>query len=299
MTKIEEAEMAMFNRLSKQLDDDKSIYSADTDMKDAVDAFNVSKAANDKASKDAHPDNSVYNDQKLSNKVEMSKTAALYSGLALVKFIKLGKNLEAEQLLTEPNDYLAHQDMECARLAQVAHDFLENHLEDLSPTTVTTEDLKALAGTIKLFLDTKGTSDNLHKVSPTLTKIYKASFDPVFTSIEHLRLVVRKYEKSNFDFFTRTMANMIVDTVYVRHTSIVVEAMLKSTGLPLNGLLVGFLKSKKTGVTNEDGIAEIDQIRSGKDTMICTLNGKEVLRMKITIKRSTTNHYNVVVEVGE
>jgi hypothetical protein len=54
--------------------------------------------------------------------------------------------------------------------------------------------------------------------------------------------------------------------------------------------------AKKSAITDSEGNAQIDEVKSGKDTLAGVLNNKVIYTGNVVIKKGTTNHYNLLIE---
>ena len=296
MTNREQAQRTMFAALDKELTDDSASYTSNPDYVDEVDTFRDAYTANTKAATAAHADNSGFSKEKLDEKIVLSNLASNLSGKAYVKLINKGKPSIAEQLNTEPTDYRQVADSQCAILAQAAHDLMNANLADLSPSTITAPMLVSLQKEIDKFTNLQGTSETVHEVSPALTKLFKDSFKPVMVTVTHLKLLTRDYQTTDLPFYQRLMASTIIPTVNVHHTYVEVHAVSKTTGKPLEGLIFTLSNTKKTAVTDENGIATFEEVKGGKALMGNDLAGKVRCHQNIVIKSGRLNHYEVIID---
>jgi len=296
MTNREQAQTGMFIAVEKELSDDSGHYDTNNAFKAEVLLFLAAWLANKTAGEKAHADNSGFSQEKLDKKIIVSDTASNLSGKANVKFINSGKPSLAEQLNTEPSDYSQKADAECARLAQVAHDFLAENIDLIKPDYVTVEALEAFQVEITDFVASRGTSEIVHEVSPELTQIYKDSFAPVMMTIDHLKFLVRDYKTTDNEFYTRFMAATKIPTVNVHHTYVQGLVTGKVSGNPLVAAVFTLTKGKKSGTTDKDGNFLIEEVRAGKDTITGVLDGVVIYTADITIKRGRTNYFEIVVE---
>ena len=296
MTNREQAQTGMFIAVEKELSDDSGHYDTNNAFKAEVLLFLAAWLANKTAGEKAHADNSGFSQEKLDKKIIVSDTASNLSGKANVKFINSGKPSLAEQLNTEPSDYSQKADAECARLAQVAHDFLAENIDLIKPDYVTPEALAAFQEEITNFIAIKGNSEIVHEVSAELTQIYKGSFAPVMMTIDHLKFLVRDFKTTDFDFYTRFMASTKIPTINVHHTYVEGHVVGKVSGKIIEGGVFTLTKGKKSGTTDYEGNFKIEEVRSGKDILTGVLDGDIIYTGHITIKRGTTNHFEIVVE---
>jgi hypothetical protein len=282
--------------LEKELNDDIEYYKDNNAFKAEVLLFFNAWAINKAAGEKANINNSGFSQEKLDQKNKLSKIASNHSGKSYVKFINLEKVSLAEQLHTEPSDYSHKADAECARLAQVAHDFLAENINLLNPDVVTPLILQEFQNEITRFMELKGSSEVVHEVSPELTKQYNASFAPVMMRVRHLKLLVRDFETTDNGFYTRLKASTKIPPVNVHHTFVEGKVMGKLSGNPLVGAVFSLTKAKKSGTTDNNGYFLIEKVKSGKDTLTGMFNENIIYSENITIKIGKTTHVEIIVE---
>ncbi len=295
MTNKEQAVTKMFTALGVELAADNGAYAGNQDFIDEAGSFGDNAKTNTDAATAAHVDNSGFSAEKLKAKITLAALASNLSGKAYVKFINLGKLSIAQQLHIEPTDYKQESDSNCAKLAQEGHDLMNTNIGDLTPNTIDIGMLNGLQKSIDNFKSTAGSSDTVHETSVELTKKFKASFKPVMVNVEHLRLLARDYETSNNVFFTKLMASMVIPTINVHHTIVSITATAKSTGKAVENAVFTLTNPKKSGTTDFEGNAEIDEVKAGKDILTGVYNGAVIYTAHIVIKRGKTVHFDVVI----
>ena len=220
MTRREQSYMTMVNGLAKEFDDDSEIIAKDPKLKAEIAAFEIDRANNEQAANEAFITNTGFSDEKLEAKMAVATEAAILSGRAYVKFSNLKKASIYEQLHTNAYDYSQAPDIECAKIAQNAHDLLLVNIADPTESIITTERLIAFQKMIDHFKDLKGTSNLVHEVSPELTKKFKLSFVPLKTRVKNIKLLMAAYKKTNPDFYNRVKACMKLPVVHIIHTKV-------------------------------------------------------------------------------
>jgi len=296
MTNREQALTTMFMALKSELELESGVFQENEDFNDESKVFLTALEYNLKCGTEAHASNSGYSTDKQTAKENLCESAANLSGKAYYKFRKLGKMNLAEQLHTEPTEYLYVSDSECANMAQTSLDLMKANLVDLGPKTVTADMLNELQKEIEHYKSVQGMSATVHGVSPALTKKYKDSFGPVLVSVENLKYLVRDFKGTNLAFYDRVMASTIVPTINIHHTTLSINALAKSNGAGVPKIVFSLATAKKSGTTDENGMAEIELIKAGMDTLTGVLEGKTVYSGPIHIKRGSANHTEVVIE---
>jgi hypothetical protein len=297
MTNTEQSQKAMFVALEQELETDNAAYNGNEDYEAEVVLFKAAHADNIAKAAAAHADNSGFSAEKLKEKGVLSDMASNLSGKAYVKFINKGREDLAEQLHIEPTDYKQAADSQCATLAQAGHDLMQLNLGLLSPThTVTDAMLIDFQNEINKFMSIQGSSETVHEVSPMLTQEFKDSFKPVMMRVDHLKYLTRDYKISNTGFFDRLMASTVIPTINVHHTYVDVHAVWKNSGKPVEGMIFLLSNCKKTGSTNWEGNAKLEEVKRGKAVLRGELASKVKYEAHIVILNGKTNHYEVVIE---
>ncbi len=297
MTNNEQAQKTMFNALDKELDADSAAYEGNEDYVAEVALFKEALADHNAKAAAAHADNSGFSADKLKQKIILSDRASNLSGKAYVKLMNLDMQSVADQLHIEPTDYNHVADSECATLAQAAHDLMYSQLSVLSVTnTITAAMLVDFKKEIDKFVGIQGTSEMVHAVSPLLTKAFKDSFKPVMMRRDNLILLTRDYKTSNPGFYERLMASTVIPTINVHHTYVEVNVKGKNTGKPIEGVLFTLSNCNKTGTTNWEGNAKLEEVKKGPAVLRGETASKVRFEAHIVIKGGVTNHYDVVIE---
>ena len=296
MTRRERAIMDMSDALDAELTEDSAIYTGNHEFEDGVATFRQNKQAADAAALAAYPAEQKFSKSKLAAKIELAISLSILCDLAFVSLKKLKQFSLADTLSTNKSDYIHIPDGECVTLCKAMHKILFDNMELINIPSITTQVLADLLKEIEAFGNLKGTSQKVREVSPVHTQAFKDSLVPLLDSVDDLQRLVGFYFKPNPDFYARVIATSSIPTVHVYHTYIIITCILKSTGKPAVGIIFSLGNSRKTATTDRDGKASFEEVRSGQDVLIGTFNGKEVYYAHITIKRSTTNHYDVVIE---
>ena len=296
MTTSEQAKETMVNTFENTVDTNSSVYATNEDFKDEVLAFKAALADHRLKSSAAHEDNKGFSLMKLNEKEILAELVSRLSGKAYVRLTNLGMVDVAETLHIEPSDYSHASDGECDHLSQAAHDILFENLTVLSPRTITAVMLTALKDEIIKFRQTQGSSERVHLVSPDLTRAYKESFKPLMKRIKNIKLLVRDYKTSNNEFYTNVMASSKIPTINIHHTHVEVYCYKKSTGRLMEGVVFTLAKSNKSATTDWEGMAEIDEVRGGKDVLTGVFQDKTIYTAHIVIRSGRLNHFAAAVE---
>ena len=129
-----------------------------------------------------------------------------------------------------------------------------------------------------------------------LTQEYKDSFKPVMMRVSHLKFLTRDYKTSNTAFFDRLMASTVIPTINVHHTYVEVHVSEKNSGKPVEGMSFKLNNCTKTGKTDWEGNAKLEEVKQGKAILTGEMGGVVKYESHITIKSGKVNHYDVVVE---
>ncbi len=296
MTRRERAIMDMSDAFDAELTESIAIYTGNHEFEDGVATFRQNKQAADAAALVAFPAEQKFSKTKLAAKTDLAINLSILCDLAFVKLKKLKQFSIADTLSTNKSDYLYLPDEECVNLCKAMHKILFDNMELINIPSITTQILADLLKEIEAFRDLKGTSKKVREVSPVHTQAFKDTLPPLLDSVDDLQRLVGFYFKPSPDFYARVMATSSIPTVHVIHTYIIITAILKSTWKPAPGITFALAKAKKTGITDRDGVLPFDEVRSGDDVLTGTFEGKEVVYKKVNIKRSTTNHWEVVIE---
>ncbi len=296
MKKRQRAIMNMADTFDAELTDDSAIYTGNKQFEDGVAAFRARKLISVAAMKAAYPDDLSFSNEKLTAKIKLAIKFSILCGLAYVELKKKGQLSLAESLSCNKSEYTHLPDLDCATLAEAMHKVLLDNIELIDIPSITIEILTELLKQIEAFKSLQGTSSKENKTSPVLTKAFDDTLPPLLESVEDLKKLVGFYFETKPDFYARVMATSAIPTVHVIHTYIIITAILKSTGKPAVGILFALEKAKKTGITDRNGILKFNEARSGEDILTAYFEGKEILNNKVSIKRSTTNEWEVVIE---
>ena len=296
MKKKDRAIMDMADALDAELKDDSAIYEGNLQFEEGVATFRANKLVAEAALLAAYPEDQKFSTDKLAAKIALSVRLSILCGLAFVALKKLGKLSLAKTLYTKPSKYTHLPDTDFATLAEAMHKIMFDNMGLINIPSLTTEVLAEILQQIADFKKLQGTSLKVRKNSPILTKAYEATLPPLKDSAKDLQKLVGFYFETKPDFYARVMATSTVPTVHYFHTYIIITAILKSTGKPAPGITFTLAKANKIATTDRDGMASMKYVTSGEDVLIGTFNGKEVYNAKVSIKRSTTNHWEVVIE---
>jgi hypothetical protein len=297
MTNREQGMETMFAALKQELAADSTAYAGNADFEDEATKFNTSLTDHNNKKTAAHADNSGFSQDKLNQKIVLSNMASNYSGKSYVKFVNLDMLNLAEQLNTEPSDYRDPSDGQCLKLSKEAYKLMNDNLAILSPTnTITAAMLVSFKNEIDKFELLQGSSETVHAVSPQLTQEYKDSFKPLLKIIDHLKMLGRDYKTSNPGFYDRLMASTVIPTINVHHTYVEVYVKGKDSGGPIEGMLFTLSNCNKTGTSNWEGNAKLEEVKKGTAILRGETAGKVRYMAHIVIKGGATNHYDVVIE---
>lgn len=238
-------------------------------------------------------DNSGYSQQKMNAKLDMSFDAAVYSGNAYVHFEEAGKHDLSSQCHINSSDYSSLADSAAAALAQEAHDFLNSHIAELSPDSVTAANLTDLQAKINTFIATQGTSGVVHQVSAADTAAFKAALAVADDRIAKLLILAKKYKKSNANFYDKLILATTLPPVNIHHTNLIVTVVNATTKVAVAGATIAIEGSIKTATTDVNGIAKLEKIKAGNSNVTIAAAGLTAKTIIIAVQRGKDNAINV------
>lgn len=240
-------------------------------------------------------DNTAYSAQKIQAKQEMSIQAASLAGFAQVILFKKGKHLEASQLHVSISDYMRTSDSEAKALAQSTHDLLNASIADLTPDYVTAADLNTLQTKIDTFNNTHGTSTIVHQGTPEQRKNFKAAIQNLDTIIINLRLLARKYMASNPEFYSQLIKQSTFISAHVHHTTLSVSIKSKADNSIIANATGTLNTSTKTGISDENGLMSIEQIRKGTAILTIKADGFKDYTGNVSLISGHDNHFDILI----
>lgn len=297
MNNEQQAETTEFNSVDTVLTNWNSTWTGNVATSDAVTEFRLRKLTNHDLAIETGADNSGFSQNKLIAKTNAANEAATLTGIAYVRFKKLGRNDLANQLDISVTNFTQASDGNSETLLNANSKLMRDNISLLNPDYVTPTEVDALDELIVIYEETQGTSTSVHSASPEIQAQFNDSFAPVKEEIDFLKLIVKKQFKLTFPkFYDQLAAASKLPTVNVHHTIMSMHATKKSDGSVVEGLLISETKSGKNAVTNYLGDATINEVKNGTDVMTAIYNGQPVYTGHINNKRGHNNHYNIIVE---
>ena len=263
-------------------------------FKAAVDEFKANYDAEKAYGAILATDNTNLSEEKIALKAKMIEDLVEMTGYAFVALNKAGKTHDAEQLDTTPTDY-ALGDNEAYDLAKANLQLLKDQTAIISPNYVSADDLKDLETTIEDFINAKGETQDILKITPAQREAFKDALAKTKVSIEHIRILAKKFKKTNKLFYDELMRVTTVVLTNVNHTSLSLGIKDKD-GNPLANVTASLSNSKKTATSDAKGYLKIDEIRNGITTITITSPNHKDYTQEVRIVRGRENHVEVVLE---
>jgi len=240
-------------------------------------------------------DNKGYSQQKLEAKMAMADKAAALCGFAQVGLSKLGKKLEISQLHISSTDYSHLPDTESKALAQSVHDVMAAVQAVLTPDYLTATDLSDLQILINTFSTTQGNSTSVNQGTPEQRKNFKAAVIAIDNIIDDIRLLARKYQTTNSDFYNQLIAQSDIPVINIHHTTLSVTVKRKSDNSPIANATALVSNSKKTGTSDANGFITIEQVANGNPTLTIKAAGMSDYTSLVHIIGGQDNHFDILM----
>lgn len=254
--------------------------------------FETNRKAATESAAAAGIDNAGFSQEKFDAKFAMSFTAASLCASAQVKLNSLSKQSLSVQLHDAETYYMGASDPEAATFAQAAYDLMNLNQTIITDDYVTVAELLAFKTQITTFSTTKGSTEEVHKVSPVLTKKFKTDVTVVKENIKNLIKLSKKYKYSNPDYHAALLKVARPD-INVHHTTIELNVQESISDTPIEGAEATLSNSKKTGVSDINGSIEISEIYSGNATLTVIAVGYYKYTAIIHIESGRTNTFTI------
>ena len=222
----------------------------------------------------------------------MSFSAASLSSSAQVKLDSLGKHSISVQLHDSETYYMGATDSEAGTSAQAAYDVMEANQTIITDEYVTEAELLILKALIATFITTKGSTEEVHKVSPVLTKKFKDDVSVVKNNIKNLIKLSKKYKYSHPEYHAALLQVTRPD-IYIRHTNIDLNISDSFTNAPIEGAEASLSNNKKTGTSDINGIIELVEVNNGNPTLTVVAVGYHTYTAIIHVESGRTNTFNI------
>ena len=237
-----------------------------------------------------------YSADKVKAKADMALQASNLSGYALVCFDELGKTIQASQLHISETDYTTATDTDAKDMAQATWQLLTDNFTDLNPDYLIQDDLDQLQADITTFSGTSGSSMAVQAATPAQRAAFKTGVKAVSAIVAKIRLLARKYKKSNATFYSQAIASSTLPPVASHHTILSVTAKNKIDNTAVATATGGSSNSKKTGIADATGLITIDRIRAGNTTLTVKAPGFKDNISQIQIISGQDNPFDILME---
>jgi len=294
MTSPDKAQLAANEGFKKYLTSDEFIAvttgNAAITAKAALFNTNSSNAVASAAA--AYISNAGFSQEKLTAKELLSFTVSYLSGNAQVKLDEIGKNSISKQLHDAETWYSQAADAECAASSQSACDVMTLNQALITDDYVKLSELTALQTLINNFLSIQGTSEEVHTVSPQLTKKFKADLKLTKQNAKDIIKLSKRYKKSNESYYN-SLVDLAKPKIAVQHTNVEIFVHNAITGLGINHAEASFSNSKKTGTSTEDGMISVEEIMHGNPMLSVKATGFQPYLGMIHIASGKDNNFTI------
>lgn len=291
MTNYQTAQLNMHHALSTFLDANLSVYSANTPMVQVITDYKTKAAAIDNLGNILATDKTSFSEQKQKLKINLSHTLSDICSLAKVGLTKSNLAVEAGQLELSQASYGKLADPDFLFLANANRKIINDNLTVLVPDYLSTTDIADLDAAINAFANAKGTSDTVQKNSPAIRAEFKNQLEVILTVIKQIRLLAKRYKKSNPVFYRELLSESTISKISIRHTTLQITIRNEEDGTPIEAAAVKLSKTKKAGISDASGQVTIEEIRNGKMKITIEATGFESLDQEVLIEQGKQNHF--------
>jgi len=295
MTNLEDAEMSMHQRTHQLFIDNADVIKDDVALKAVVDEFTTNYEAELKYGPILATDTTTYSTEKGVLRGVMIEEAIDLASYAYVGLTKAGKTKEAEQLSIHASDYKV-SDNDAGDVANANLELMKLQAAVISPNYVTAAALTTFENNIKAFMDAKGVAQTMVKSTPAQRVEFKAALAKTNENIFHIRILAKKYSKTNTLFYNQLMDNTSVVLTNISHTSLSATLSAKADGHKIAGAVACIDNSKKTATSNAIGELILDEIMNGERILTITAAGFKPFTQTLKIAKGKDNHVEVVME---
>ena len=240
----------------------------------------------------AYISNAGFSQEKLDAKENLAFTVSYLAGNAQVKLDELNLQSISMQLHDSETYYSHAADAECASSAQAACTLMTLKQTIITDDFVTLTELTALQALITSFLSIQGTSEEMHTVSPQLTKQFKDDIKLTKKNAKDLIKLSKRYKNSNSGYYN-SLVDLAKPKIAVHHTDVEIFVYNIATGEAINLAVASFSNSKKTGTSTSDGMLSVDEIRAGNPMLTIKAPEYNDYLGMIHIVSGTTNSFRI------
>lgn len=294
MDNINIAQLSCNEATSKYLVSDlaKDIITGSTALTKAKLLFETNRKIAIESAAAAGIDNAGFSQEKYDAKFIMSFTAASLSGSAQVMLDSLGKQSISAQLHDAEYYYMGASDSEAGAFAKAAYDLMDLNQKIITDDYVTIAELLLFQTQIATFNTTKGSTEEVHKVSPVLTKKFKKDVAVVKANIKTIIKLSKKYKYSNPEYHA-ALIQVARPDINVHHTTVDLVIQNSLTGIAIQGAEATLSNSKKSGISDINGSVELNEVFHGNPTLTVIAPGYLPYTAIIHIESGRTNTFTI------
>jgi nucleoside diphosphate kinase len=296
MNNLQTSTINMHLSLNTFLDANSTLINADAALLAAVTNFKNNFARINDLGNLLAIDKIAYSHEKRTLKIALAHQLANIGALARVGLQIAGLKVAAEQLETANTSYMQLADPDLIYLANANRTIISDNLAALSPAYVAATDLASLDTAIANFTNAKGSSDNAHKNNPAIRKEFTLQLRENSIVVQQIRLLARRYIKSNPVFYEQLLNEATISKTNIRHTNLNLNIISKLDNSPIQDAFVNFDKNKKTGESDINGKVQIDKIKNGEITIMVKADGYMDAAQTIHIEQGVTNEITISLE---
>ncbi len=298
MNDREEAKMRRNSGLPGFFSDNAAAYAADNAFLAIVKKFNTDYGVALSYAGNTGLDNSGFSQEKLNAKNAAGLVAATLSGRAQVILESLGMFSVANGLHDSESYYTHVADLDASSRLQAVYSLLNANLLTITADYVTAEDLTNLQNLTNTFMQTGGSSQQVHAQSPVQTKKFKSALKVVDVDIKNMLKLGKTYKTTNVDFYNGLVAGCKMPAIIDHITSADITVNDSVTGAPIVGAKGSFSNSKNGMVSDANGFMQEDHMLDGNPTLTITATGYPVYTSLVHIVHGTDNSFHVLLTKG-
>ena len=294
MTSPDKAQLAANEGFKKYLVSDEfiAVTTGNTAITAKAVLFNTNSSNAVASAAAAYISNAGFSQEKLTAKETLSFTVAYMSGNAQVKLDEISKQSISMQLHDAETYYLKAADAECAAHAQASCDVMKTNQALITNDYVTMTEITDLQALIVNFLSIQGTSEEMHTVSPQLTKKFKDDLQLTKQNAKDIIKLSKRYKKTNSGYYN-SLVDLAKPKIAVQHTNVIIFVHNAITGVGINAAEASFSNSKKTGTSTSDGMLNVDEISGGNPMLSVKATGYHPYLGMIHIASGKDNNFNI------
>ena len=243
----------------------------------------------------ASANNTGYNADKIIAKMDIGLVASALCSAAQVKFDLLHNNTLSKSLNSTQTFYTNVSDAIAEVRLLNAYDIMNSNVTKLTPDYVTPTQLTDFLAQINDYTKISGTSMNINKVSPGLTKTFKSDLKLTSADIVSIKKLMLKYKKTNPAFYVAVMLSCKIPVVAVAHTPFVITITNSLDGTPISNVKGTLTTSTQTPVSTSKGIMTYDTVLGGDKVSTFTHDKFITKSVDIHIISGETNSLSITM----